>query len=382
MGSRLRVLSRFRGEKVVTLLFLAATITMSAGADVSAPLHPTEILRGFEVEPCAWPSAVFLRMESQSEICTGVYIGGRIVLTAAHCLPDRYNTDISCEVDTDCPTIDAFGNAISLECIDNVECGNSQSLLVNDVPEILFGERYPGNDGHPRRTIPVEYCRKRSDGSLSQDFAYCVLSEAPALQPVPIVMHCEVDQFLIEGTPVVAVGSGTENVFIEPHPHGTKHYLTSELESDASSMFGGIQITEWSGEEANAAIDHGDSGGPLFAQLPDGTWRVIGLAIKAGPFYEPVWENVEWMLEDPNVANEQGQLIPCHTPDGHWAPTAACGQFPLSPDLPAGDWTRGPFACNHEVSGRSATCGQPFRDRSPINSANPPSDPPMQPEEQ
>lgn len=135
------------------------------------------------------------------------------------------------------------------------------------------------------------------------------------------------------------------------------------------------------GTGPDASLMPGDSGGPLFAHLPDGTWRVIGVTISA-VFHQPVWRYVEWMLEDPNVANEQNELIPCHTPDGQWAPTAACGKFPLSPDLPAGDWTRGPFACNHGVSGLSATCGPPFRELSSSNFVNPPSDPPMQPEAQ
>lgn len=117
--------------------------------------------------------------------------------------------------------MDDYGNPLSLTCEPGSDphCSNFQSLLVNDVPEILFGERYPGNDGHPRRTIPVQYCRKRSDGdSFVNDFAYCVLSEAPALQPVPIVMHCEVEQFLTEGTPVVVVGFGRETSFDMPPP--------------------------------------------------------------------------------------------------------------------------------------------------------------------
>lgn len=373
------MLSRFRGARWVTFLFLAAMTTMATGADVSAPSRPTKIIDGFEVEPCAWPTAVYLH-DASGEICTGVYIGGRIVLTAAHCFSGGYVTEISCEIDNDCPTEDEFGNLLALTCDaeSNGHCSDLESLVINDVPDILFGERYPNDDGHPRRTIPAQYCRRQSDGEgIGDDFAYCVLSEAPALQPVPMMMHCEVEQFLTEGTRVVAVGFGNEGGFNMPKPHGTKHYLDSSIAVDVSLLGDSLVLTPWTGAEPGASIAKGDSGGPLFAQLPDGTWRVIGVANRAPAFYEPVWSNVEWMLEDDNVANEQDELLPCHTPEGVWAPTAACGDFPLSPDLPAGDWTRGPFACNHEVSGRSETCGAPFGS---FNLANPTPDPPMHPE--
>ena len=206
-----------------------------------------------------------------------------------------------------------------------------------------------------------------------------MLSEEPAIQPVPIVMHCEVEPLLTAGTPLVAVGFGREDL-LQDNIYGTKHYLQSTLDLDAS-IAGDINPTDFVGVDSDAALLEGDSGGPLFARLPDGTWRVIAVAVKQPAFYQAVWPHVEWMLEDANVADEQGKLIPCHRPGGEWAPTAACGQFPLSPDVSAGDWTRGPFACNHAVSGFSATCGPPFMPFSSFNIVSPPSDPPMQPEE-
>ncbi|MDC0720423.1 trypsin-like serine protease [Nannocystis bainbridge] len=343
-------------------MFAAGATPGPAGADVAGPPGPSRVLDGFEVEPCAWPSAVYL--PDSSGFCSGVHIGGRIVLTEAHCLEDTYETEVSCQENADCPEQDAFGNPLALSCEDlgggEGVCRDTASLIVNSLPSVLFGESYPNHDGHPRRTIPVEYCRQREVGKKPAfDFAYCVLSEDPAVQPVPMMMHCEADQFLTKGAPLVAIGFGSEDLDDKPPPKGTKRFLLSSLKFDASSI-GNISHTPWIGAGDAPGLAEGDSGGPLFVQLPDKTWRLVGLA-ETAISHTHVWMHVAWMLEDPHVVAEQSKILPCHTADGKWAPTPSCGQFPLAPDLPQGDWTRGAFACHHpEVSGPSTTCGQPF----------------------
>lgn len=304
-------------EGTAFLLFLMSTRPAAAGAEMSAPPYSSQIIDGFEVEPCAWPSAVYLK--DSDSACSGVHVGGRIVLTAAHCVDHNYDTEIPCAVDEDCPKVDDFGNSLDLSCNTSSVCSSAASLVVNKPPIILFGERYPNFDEHPRRAIPAEYCRSRSLGTgVENDFAYCVLSEDPVVQPVPMVMHCEVDQLLTAGTALVAVGFGGEEM-ADLAPKGTKHYILTSLAFDASSA-GDISLTDWVGQSPSAGIWKGDSGGPLFAQLPDGTWRVIGLASRAPVFYERVWPHVEWMLEDANVAAERDKIIPCHTQAGGLGP--------------------------------------------------------------
>jgi len=76
------------------------------------------------------------------------------------------------------------------------------------------------------------------------------------------------------------------------------------------------------------------------------------------------WQLMAWMHENPEVV--ASNILPCHEPDGTWAPTEICGGFPLAPGDGTGDWSFGPKACHSEnVSGWSTTCG-PAYDGSPL----------------
>lgn len=98
------------------------------------------------------------------------------MLTAAHCVEHVYETEIPCALDSDCPTVDEFGNPLDLSCgavgDEDCCCRSSGSLITNNLPLIRFGERYPNSDGHPRRTIPALYCRSRVAEGDFNDFAW------------------------------------------------------------------------------------------------------------------------------------------------------------------------------------------------------------------
>src|SRR5690606_5358916 len=58
------------------------------------------------------------------------------------------------------------------------------------------------------------------------------------------------------------------------------------------------------------------------------------------------WQLMAWMHENPEVV--ASNILPCHEPDGTWAPTEICGGFPLAPGDGTGDWSFGPKACHSE----------------------------------
>jgi len=357
---------------VLGVVWAAHGSSARAAPPVDQPHDPEPVIDGTVVPECAWPSVVVLygtRLEGTAR-CTGFYIGGRVILTAAHCMLPEFHvkpTDgkPTCDTDADCPNEDVFGEPITAMCpgLGSDFCRDPDLTKSNDIVTARFGETYPdeGTDGHIRHSVEIAYCRRRPEyvdddtGGDPNDFAYCILRQAPNVQPIPIAMHCEVEQFLAEGTPVTAVGFGKSSYDMVADEPGIKRMATSVLSSAVGPSHQTFTITEdWSpGWPAK-----GDSGGPLLVELPDGTWRAIGVASSGFPEYVPPWRHVAWMLADPNVV--QADIIPCHTPQGEWAPGPGCGGFPLSPGTPAGSWGRGPMSCfDPEVGGQSQTCGPP-----------------------
>jgi len=102
----------------------------------------------------------------------------------------------------------------------------------------------------------------------------------------------------------------------------------------------------------------GDSGGPLFVQMPDGTWRLIGedsgspdiVAGSTAPrisTYTSVPYHVAWAEKVSGF-----DLTPCHDANG-WNPTAACTGFPTNPGAGVGSWST---LCQGETMLRQPTC--------------------------
>jgi hypothetical protein len=311
------------------------------------------------VPECAWPTTVVLYTE-QSGRCTGVYVGGRVVLTAAHCIPSEYVVhNQACTSDAECPDVSSLNGAVTLECNPaEFECRDPDPLVTNRIFHAQFGSEYGHRvalDGDlPRKSIEIAYCRQVANipaggmGSDPDDFGYCLLKEEPNLQAVPISTPCENAAELVAGTELVAVGFGQS----EPgdmDSGGTKRWATATLPDDTwtvlpSVLLGALDWTTEGGVPSD--LGSGDSGGPLFARMSDGTWRVIGIAQTSGAWGIP-FHHISWLLADPNINSED--ILPCHDAEGAFVGGASCGATPTSPDMPSGQWDRGAHACHTDA---------------------------------
>ncbi|MEZ4449338.1 MAG: trypsin-like serine protease [Nannocystaceae bacterium] len=262
----------------------------------SIDLPPGEgVFGGSPVATCAWPSTV--SMEGQ---CSGTLVHPEVVIFAQH-------------------------------------CGTGYK-------QVRFGEKDSGGSG---RSVPTEFCKTYSGGGpgSGHDFAFCKLAQPVTDVPiVPILMGCETD-ILQPGQDVTIVGFG----FADDNSYGTKREVVAKINKitgDQEAFIGG------GGKDSC----NGDSGGPVFVQLADGSWRVFGITSYGGEcgtggYYSMMHIGMEWFEEQTGI-----DLTPCHDADGTWNPTIKCGMFPMSPATGGGSWMS---SCEPgPLSGYSMTCGQ------------------------
>lgn len=280
---------------------LAKVIALAAltvrGPSLASETRPSRISGGERVGECGWPSVVWMKG------CTGTLVDPQHVIYAAHCsAPD----------------------------------------------EVFFGEDGSGSDGHWE---DVQRCWSFPGGGPGggDDFAICRLQQAqPDIQIVPPLMGCETD-ILRPGQEVTLVGFGLT-------PQGDfsiKHAVTTTINDLTDS--GELSIGGDGKDSCN-----GDSGGPVFVQLPDNAgWRVFGITshgsfdCQSGGFYALVHRGMEWFEE-----TSGRDLSPCHGEDGAWAPDPRCRAAPLAPMT--GEAYRPLCDGGGPVSGLLATCGEPF----------------------
>ena len=262
------------------------------------PEDVPEIIGGDAAQSCQWPSTVAM---GDPWACTGTLVHPEIVLYASHC-PSVSNV--------------SFGEAVD----------------------------------EPARTVPVDHCAKYDPLGFhpsSTDYAYCKLATPVTDIPItPVAYGCEVEKIQV-GTPVVLAGFGGDEWGVS----GVKRFVVTPV-VDGSGTTPLIVI----GSDGNGGW-YGDSGGPAFVQMDDGSWRAFG--ITSGALEEPiaggpgVWVNMAYTVAW--VESESGvDITPCFDQDGSWNPTPECGGFAMDPTTVA-SWAD---ACEgQQVSGYAQTCG-------------------------
>jgi hypothetical protein len=275
-----------------------STPTALAGDFADVP-RPKGVYGGEPTQTCGWPTTVSLGG------CTATLVHPRVIIYAAH-------------------------------------CGSGQD-------DIALGE----SANSPAAVVQTAWCRAFPGYQIGNgtDHAFCVLAQSVNLEIVPILMGCEAEEALQPGAEVEIVGFGQNDT---GNPYGTKHQATTYLNSvqnDEAFIGGG-----------GTDVCGGDSGGPAYIQLDDGTWRVFGItsygdpACLAGSYFSMMHIGMEWFESE--LAQEGIDITPCHDSDGTWNPSEDCTGFPTDPKTPAGDWASG---CDQGTpSGWSSTCGPPY----------------------
>jgi hypothetical protein len=327
------------------------------------------------------------------------------VLTAAHCLNHLgfQLGDVPCETNADCPDLSSgIGNEFGIQCLPNplsgeLRCRESTGDTLLDVSpgHVRFGTSFSTrfldevepSEQHVRKSSQILYCRSEAEhdsdetGTSPTDFAYCILAEPPNIDPISIIQPCEAD-LLVAGTEVWSVGFGQcDPASLPPgsthKSSGWKRWAKTTLPADISAPAGTFYGSSWEWETGPAAncpaevgaddtagdadtgseiqLAGGDSGGPLFAQMTDGTWRLVGIALTSSPGFVAVWDKIDWLLADENISEDD--IIPCHDTAGQWSPGAACGATPTAPDAPTGTWASAPSACAGPTAARVDLCG-------------------------
>ncbi len=305
------------GTRILLAVLAAGAGCGAAPTDepASQPIDPTNgpvapiqqpIFGGNTAGTCQWPSTVLLNG------CTGTLIHPLIVTTASH-------------------------------------CGTNHRTAI-------FGEN---NRTGAQRRIPIEYCRTfQRGGPVGTDYAFCKLRTPVTDVPiVPPLMGCELD-VLQPGQKVVVAGFGVNTD--DDMGFGTKRWVeTTFMGVDATgrARVGGM----------GKAPCFGDSGGPAFVQLRDGSWRAFGIdsagtaqSCTAGDVMATIYKAVPWIEEQTGI-----DVTPCHDADGTWHPGPECQGFSVDPLGPGRTWANG--CAEPRTTPPLATCGAAYNGPPPTD---------------
>lgn len=299
-----------RGKAVRAGLCALSLMPLASPSFASSDAPSPQIKGGHETKMCEWPTTVWLRS------CTATLIHPRVAIYAAHC-----------------------GSKIS-----SLFFGEEDKSKGSISPKVKFC-----------RTNPAY--RSSSDLGKGVDYAFCLLEEPMEKMPIaPIGYGCELDH-IDSKNPVWLVGFGVNDNKEGRPTYGVKRMVKTNIGKKSADG------TELELGRLGFVSSSGDSGGPAYIKLPDGSWRTVGITSwGAGPgpnWYVSAAVAVPWIHK---VLKEEGyediDITPCFDDDGTWAPSKECGGFALDPGTAYGTYEQ-QCAVDAPLSGPAASCGDP-----------------------
>jgi hypothetical protein len=288
---------------------------------------------GIDCADCQFPTAVRL------PLCSGVYMGNGLVLTAAHCI------------------------------------GN-----VGENSKAYFGESESGWE----LEVPIDHCVTHPDGEYDTnvwgedswsgvDLGYCVLAEEVAMPPiVPPMMPagCERDWLAHEVyetgnhalATAVGTGCGIHQQYVgQDCEDGTKRFSGQQLVRQTSHLGSSTKLElqrDFFGDPDDTGLRSGDSGGPLFVRLPDDTLRLVGVLHGTSgdvAYAEAVPPYLQWIEDSSGI-----DVTPHHAfVNGAWVKAIGSALVPQSADTDW--WGNWQFGCaGHPMKTSESYTESPF----------------------
>ncbi len=249
---------------VLTLVLLSSGLRLES--ELPNP-DPVPIYGGERTAEGEFPSVV--SFQAGGAFCTGTVVAPRVVLTAAHCVSE-------------------LPSAADL----TVFFGSEAFLASQSVKAVEWG-------AHP------DFCSSSSCGQEIHDLGYLVLETDFVVPdyPAPIVTQGEWDETMQPGRPVTLVGFGEANN--DPGASmrglGIKRKVDVTLERLTPA---GLEFFA-GGEGKDTCV--GDSGGPAFITLEDGSVRLAGILSRGsdpcgeGGFYGIPYAGLCWVRDETGV---------------------------------------------------------------------------------